>query len=119
MPNFIILGEFLDYILTNQFVSLRSHSMSKQKSALSSLVSAAIVATAIGATAHAADNPFTSMNADASVQLAGMEGKCGEGKCGEGKCGASSEDDSAGTESEGKCGEGKCGSGSMGDHEQE
>ena len=82
--------------------------MSLQKNALSSLVSAALVASAFGlsVSANAADNPFGAVSVGDAVQVAGMEGKCGEGKCGSGEAGnmPSSE-----MEGEGKCGEGKCG----------
>ena len=56
-------------------------------------------------------NPFsmTKVSGTSTMQIAGMDGKCGEGKCGgskapmEGKCGGSK------APMEGKCGEGKCG----------
>lgn len=105
--------------------------MSKQSKNLTSLVSAALVASAFGVTAaHADINPFAATTIGNTVQIAGMEGQCGEGKCGsgtsdkshdgaekdgegkcgEGKCGGEMKGEGSEKDGEGKCGEGKCGS---------
>ncbi len=92
-------------------------------------ITAAIVASAMSvAVAHAAENPFKSVDLSNGFKVAEAaatdakaaddkkaEGKCGdkkmEGKCGdkkkaEGNCG----DEKKHKKMEGKCGEGKCGS---------
>lgn len=75
-------------------------------SPLAATVSAAFIATAMGTSAQAAENPFATTELNQGYQLAS---KHKEGKCGEGKCGGEGKD---GKSSEGKCGEGKCGEGS-------
>ncbi len=77
---------------------------SNKLSPLAATVSAAFIATAMGTSAQAAENPFATTELNQGYQLADKhkEGKCGEGKCGEGK---------AEKKGEGKCGEGKCGEG--------
>jgi uncharacterized low-complexity protein len=79
---------------------------SNKLSPLAATVSAAFIATAMGTSAQAAENPFATTELNQGYQLADKhkEGKCGEGKCGEGK-------DKDAKKGEGKCGEGKCGEG--------
>ena len=83
-------------------------------------VGAAFIATAMGTSAQAAENPFATTELNQGYQLADKhkEGKCGEGKCGEGKesekkgegkCGEGKKDKDRDKKGEGKCGEGKCG----------
>ena len=96
---------------------------SNKLSPLAATVSAAFIATAMGTSAQAAENPFATTELNQGYQLADKhkEGKCGEGKCGEGKdakkgegkCGegkcGEGKKDRDGKKGEGKCGEGKCG----------
>lgn len=102
---------------------------SNKLSPLAATVSAAFIATAMGTSAQAAENPFATTELNQGYQLADKhkEGKCGEGKDGkkgEGKCGEGKKDkegkkgegkcgegkkDRDGKKGEGKCGEGKCG----------
>lgn len=88
---------------------------------LAATVSAAFLATAMGTSAQAAENPFATTDLSQGYQLADKhkEGKCGEGKddkdkkgegkCGEGKCGEGKDERKDDKKGEGKCGEGKCG----------
>ncbi len=86
---------------------------SNKFSPLAATVSAAFIATAMGTSAQAAENPFATTELNQGYQLADKhkEGKCGEGKCGEGK------KEMDGKKGEGKCGEGKCGEGKKDGHD--
>ena len=102
---------------------------SNKLSPLAATVSAAFIATAMGTSAQAAENPFAANELNQGYQLASKhkEGKCGEGNCGEGmkdkdhdkgmKHDKDMKDDKDmkhdkdmdSKKGEGKCGEGKCG----------